>query len=369
MSNSGINIDDFVEKMLSFRNQEMLSYLKEIRKKASLRHQKIIDQILFCLGEKKKRFEKEEIRQILIRHSALAHDIYVLRLREKKDQGIKILLEILKDDKEQGILRLLSAQMLLSICDRKAFEEVLHIANDKVCPINLLAKFAMIKRGIYACFPKTSISEVKKAKAFYRIIYIFSVRKNESISHLNHLLQDRNPIVSITAAYCLRKLSNSKELLHKADQKLLRYMKNGKTDEKDLALQCFWKNPKAHHNDRKRRRNFFYKFWLKRARRYKRTLCQALEGAPALKLSALRILIENSKAILSIKRRKHFSDIHSRVRKIYNSQKLSYSGEFTYSGGSLLRYFRKTKRSIEYIDKSKQILVFPFFSLAVFFCA
>ena len=331
--------------------------MKKIRHKSSLKQKKRMDRILACLEKQKKRFQKEEIRQILIRHSALAQKIYVLRIRQKKGKGIKILLEILKDDGEQKILRLLAAEMLLKICQEKAFEKILDIANEKQFPANLLAKFAMSRKAIHLPLDDNLIWKIKKAKPFYRLIYIFLVYQKRSIPNLKILLKDSHPIVAITAAYRLRKITSSKSLLKQVDQRLLKFIKYGNTHIKNLALQCFWKNPKESRFESNSLTVLFRKVWLERFQKYKYTLCESLKGHVSLKLSALEIIIEHSKKISKIKNRKVFSDVYHQVQKLY------YSGKLKYQTGACLGILSRKEEFLKILTSPTEFWFFHYFIL------
>ena len=291
-----------IEKMISFQNQKAIRYLEKLSKSSNSKYKIKALFILLHLSGERSRFERQKIKEILIRYSALAQRIYVLEIRKMGSKGISYLLEILRDKKEEKILRFLAAQMLINLCHLDAFDCLIRVANNKKfsIPTNLLVHFAMRKKGIYLPFAPFLAGKILKLPTFYRIFYCFFVQEKDSLIDLQKLLYDKDPIVSIAAAYNLRRVSNDQKILNQLDQRLLSLMKHKNLRARDFSLHCFWKhhNRKLKEDGRKRIPNLQHiqgqKYFRSYLKSYGKIICKALKDpSPEIKLTAFRIILGN----------------------------------------------------------------------------
>ena len=289
-----------IGKMLSFQNQEAIFYLKEIEKKSREKKENV-QEILSVLDAQKRNFEKQKIRQALIRHSALSEDLYALEIF--KMGGLKTLLDILKDSNEPKLLRLLAAQMLINLCDHQAFKELLQVANGENFPENLLAKFALNQKGIPCHLSEKHISTIEKSDLFYRLLYTFLAKRAR---HLRKLLRDPHPLVIASAAFHLRKWFSKKSIFQETNQKLLRLMKNRDPLIRSIALYAFWKyeeKPKIKDiGDEKWELQKFqnvFRFFEALFPRYSYTLIRGMKDKSLeVKFTALSALLANYKCLV-----------------------------------------------------------------------
>ena len=350
-------IHDFQKKFLDIEIKKLWK-ISEEKKELSRSSQKSI---------KKSLLQQQRVKDLLTRYSVFQQNIYASEIRNMGEDGIKSLQKILESDQEKEILKFLAAQMLLRICNIKAFYLVKKIANGTNFPANFLAKFVMKKTGFRHIGQNIPLRKIEKASPFYRILYTFFQEKQKPIKKF---LFDKDPFVSIAAAYNLVRVFHgqirafyNQKILKSRNNRLLSLLKNSDPKVRSLALLCLWK-----YDQGIRKKNLNVKLRIagqvfnSNLKNYGKTLVQGLRDKD-LKQSALQVIWKNSRGLFITKRKnpnlKIFIGLKNQLKKMLK-------GNFKYHAGISLAFSNDFEENSKILRKTK-IMASSFFSIAFFF--
>ena len=361
LKNQSLDSHILMGKMLSFRNVKLRSYLKEFLTFSKGKERKRVLKIISYLEEQRRYFEKQKIKQILIRYSALAQRLYVFQIRNMGAKGIARLFEVLQDKKEQEILRFLAAEMLMKLCDIRVFEKMMDIVDQGDVHAHLLAQFAMRQKGIFLPWRSSALDKIPHLSSFYKILYAFFEKNEAHRNRLRGLLYDKNPWVSIAAAYNLRRITRQRPVLNEVTQKFLLLMSSSNPGVRDFAVQGFWKND-ARKLPSERDKGQFYlkymqggKYFAKYLRRYGHLLLQSSKDTIQVRKTVLRVLLSNYGSLLYLNGNPLLSMIKVQLKDMRQNE------FFEHHATIALAFMSDFGEIIELLNQKSSFWLFKFF--------
>ena len=144
--------------------------------------------------------------------------------------------KILRDEKEDPYLRMLAAQMMLHIRRAEGFTRLKKIARGNSYPLNILAIHAFRSYGISCPISRISYDTIIKKHSFYRLLLAFNFQLSDHLPILQ-LLEDPKPLVSLCAAYKLRKIYKDPIA---AEKKIISFLKHQNPRIRAFACYALW---------------------------------------------------------------------------------------------------------------------------------